>query len=97
MKDSVEALREVIPAKSYAEFLLSKEEVKKDDVTYVVLAAPFHLLELTEGKSGQGLTGAEIFEVNSLKEATSRSREGSLHDSDDSTPSQLPLTQDTAM
>lgn len=99
-KAVVKALRDILPAKSYAEFKLTKEEVEDDDVAIVVLAARFYLLELTEGKSGEGLLGTKTFAGVAFvkcEDGTSTSHEGSSPHTDELTITNATPTQNTTL
>jgi hypothetical protein len=98
--DVISALRDAIPAQIFKQPGIGwdKEKLRNNDVGPVVLAARVFILELTEEKSGDGLTGAETFAgVTFIKKEASRSRHGSSLSSDDSTLANLPLTQETTI
>lgn len=98
--DVIGALRDAIPGRIFMQSGIDweKERLQDNDVGPVILAARSFILELTELKSGEGLTGTETFAgVTFVKQEASRSRHGSSLSSDNSTLANLPLTQETAL
>jgi hypothetical protein len=98
--DVIGALRDAIPGQIFMQSGIDwdKERLQDNDVGPVILAARSFILELTELKSGEGLTGTETFTgVTFVKKEASGSRHGSSLSSDDSTLANLPPNQETAL
>ena len=94
--DVLKTLRDTIPSEAFDDISWYKELVEDNDVATIVMAAQSLLLQLTEDKSGDGLTGSNIFAgITFVKGEVSRSREGSSLDPDESTLMNTTLTQDT--
>ena len=97
--DVIGALRDAIPARIFLQPEIGwlKDDLQNNDVGPVLLAAQSLILELTAGKSGQGLTGAETFAgVNLVNIEVSKSRNGSS--SNNNSPfANSTLTQDTTL
>jgi hypothetical protein len=96
--DLISALRDALPARLFEEMGWEKDFVKDNDIGLVVPAARSFLLELTERKNGEGLTGTETFAgFPYIKHEAIRSREGSSQSSDTTEVTELSRTQNVIL